>query len=206
MGDPRISCQWERVLLHKICLPAKVASFCENIHLQYIFTRLSQYYKHFVSQYLVSNVFWIRPMAIGLQIGYRCIATTPCLSARDPSGSTFANPLPPRHPVTPPSHVLYPLSPFFSMAFVVWVSPQLFCMGTRSVFIAVPASIVNVLPSVHQLPPLLSFRPVSCPPNLCRRAGGQNHDSIVWSRFRRDYHRLSPCYSETSPRIWPRCG
>ena len=112
MGDPRISCQWERVLLHKICLPAKVASFCENIHLQYIFTRLSQYYKHFVSQYLVSNVFWIRPMAIGLQIGYRCIATTPCLSARDPSGSTFANPLPPRHPVTPPSmfSIHFPLS------------------------------------------------------------------------------------------------
>ena len=58
-------------------------------------------------------------------------------------------------------------------------------------------------PQCTSSPPLLSFRPVSCPPNLCRRAGGQNHDSIVWSRFWRDYGRLSPCYSETSPHISP---
>ena len=44
---------------------------------------------------------------------------------------------------------------------------------------------------------LLSFRPVSCLPNPWT-AGGQNHDSIVWSRFQRDYQQLSPCYSETS--------
>ena len=131
---------------------------------------------------------------------YLGIATTPCLSPPVPAGA----PLPIHFLPTQPCYSHHPpfsLSLFSS--FVVGVSPQLFCMGTRSVFIAVPASIVNVLPSVHQLPPLLSFRPVSCPPNPCRRAGGQNHDSIVWSRFRRDYGRLSPCYSETSPQ---RCG
>ena len=72
------------------------------------------------SQYLVSNVFWIRPMAIALQIGYRCIATTPCLSAQQPSGChlcQYTSYPPPCS--SPPTHVLYPLSPFFSMAFVV---------------------------------------------------------------------------------------
>ena len=126
----------------------------------YIFTRLSQYYKHFVSQYLVSNVFWIRPMAIGLQIGYRCIATTPCLSARDPAGAPLPIHFLPATLLLPLPHVLYPLFPFFSVAFVVWVSPQLFCMGTRSVFIAVPASIVNVLPSVHWQIPLFPPSPI----------------------------------------------
>ena len=81
-------------------------------------------------------------------------------------------------------------------------------MGTRSVFIAVPASIVNVLPSVHWQLPLFPPPSYSPPTQLCiefsscflppQPAGGQNHDSIVWSRFQRDYQQLSPCYSETS--------
>ena len=45
------------------------------------------------------------------------------------------------------------------------------------------SSLYSPLPPAPNL--LLSFRPVSCLHNPWT-AGGQNHDSIVWSRFRRD--------------------
>ena len=165
--------------------------------------------EHTLSQYLVSNVFSIGAMAIAMEIGYLSVsATAPCLSPWSTAGGAPS----PIHFLPNPAtrinpHVLDP--PFSSVAFVVWVSPQLFCMGTRSVFIAVPASIVNVLPSVHWIPLFPPPPLLLSPTQLCiefsscflppQPAGGQNHDSIVWSRFRRDYHRLSRCYSETSP-------
>ena len=60
----------------------KLSFSVENFHLRIHFNSPDSVgcSKHFVaSQYLVSTVFWIRPMAIALEIGYR---HSPCLSPK----------------------------------------------------------------------------------------------------------------------------
>ena len=172
--------------------------------------------EHTLSQYLVSNVFSIGAMAIAMEIGYLSVSPTAPVchhgaqravhlrqSTSSPTLLLASTPMFAIH-LSSPWLLLFESHPNCSL----WELDLFSLLSQPPLSMSCPqctGSLYSPLPPSSSPPTQLCIEFSSCflPP---QPAGGQNHDSIVWSRFRRDYHRLSRCYSETSPRIWPRCG